>query len=293
MRGLGIDELVWRSLDRGPFARAFVPVDIFDRPMWRFGFRRRRLGVRQAFRRGLRRPPVGKFLVSRWGSNDSPWGKGMLDEAYWMYYIQSHGWAQWADFIERFASPPPMIGYDQGKEGQRKAAEELGELLMRGEGAAVPKDLLVNLLEATRSGNASYQGFVQAAGRAMTLLILGEVNTSGDRPGTGAFASEKVSDEIRREPRPGDVRFVDRVLCRLYRWITDINFGSDVASPISVCVTEDATRLETRRDGIDRARDAGLDVAEREAREVWQVRKPLPGEALLPSRASDQGNADA
>ena len=38
LKGVAINEVMWERATRGPLAGAWLPVDLIDRPMWRFGW---------------------------------------------------------------------------------------------------------------------------------------------------------------------------------------------------------------------------------------------------------------
>ena len=293
--GIAVEEVIWGELTRGPFAGAVVPVDLKDRPMWRFGFRRGddRLRVRRPNGKRWVLPPTGKFLVTRFGSKDSPWGKAAKDALYWPWYLKKQGWGFWADFVRKFVSPALAVTYKLPQSGpgsdekkQHAKALNLARSIRGGKAAAMPEDLAAAFLEAAHAGNSGFQQFIQMLDRSMSLLALGEVNTSGDRPGVGAFASDKVSDGIRAE-KIKLVAMLAAQICRpLVRWTTDVNFGPDVATPCVGCAIEDASDIEERKDGVERALAAGVDVPLRQARRAWQVEEPRNGEPVVPARAA-------
>src|SRR5829696_2240794 len=38
LKGVAFNEILWERASRGPLAGAWLPVDVIDRPMWRFGW---------------------------------------------------------------------------------------------------------------------------------------------------------------------------------------------------------------------------------------------------------------
>ncbi len=316
-RGLAFEEIVWERLERGPYAGATVPVAMIDRPMHRFAFARKdhQLHVRrwQTTKRESRLAargslggisgipaPAGKFQISRSGTKDSPWGgKALLDQCYWYWFLKNHGWKWWAVSVEKWAQPTAKVTYPYNpadKKADRDLQEKalaLAEAFQTEYAVAVPEGVLLELLEATRSGGFSYENFVDSCNRAMSLLWMGEINTSGLRPGVGAFASEKVSNEIRKEKVALDARdlgsaWSDGVL----RWIADVNDGPGVASPKLIIETVEAEDRKLRQEAMGRVLDAGQPVPRRDFYLAHQVRMPEPGEAVVEGVAVAQQQLD-
>ncbi|MCB1037907.1 MAG: DUF935 family protein, partial [Acidobacteria bacterium] len=108
--GVALVELLWHRLPEGEFAGAWVPAKMIDRPLWRFGFKEGELFVRRRDGRH-ETPPPGKFLVHRWGTADTPWGKSLLDKAYWFSYVKMELLKMMSGHLERHASPMPYVKY--------------------------------------------------------------------------------------------------------------------------------------------------------------------------------------
>ncbi len=306
-RGIAVEELVWEQLPRGPYKGAWVPVDLIDRPMWRFAFVDGKLHVRRPTGKPVAAPP-GKFLVWSRGTKDTAWGKPLLDQAYWYWFIKHHGWKWFAVHVEKWASPTIVVRYDVAKqelakgssgqhgvsrENQAKALE-VAKAIQVEMAAALPKGIDLDTFEAKRSGNDAYQTFISLCTRAMALLFLGEVNTSGLRPGVGAYASEQVSNEIRKEKvvldaHDGGAHLKDHLL----RPITEINFGPDAPVPRFVLDHVETEDREQRREGIALALSEGLPVPKRYFLQTMQVPPARDGEEVIVRQEPDLGTDPA
>ncbi len=296
--GVAVDELMWEEIQRGPMAGAWLPVDVIDRPLSRFGFQAEddRLFVRRRTGVPVVAPPA-KFIVHSHGTKDTPWGAPLLDHLYWYWFLKKHSVKYWAVFVERFAQPLTM-GHYKHRPGSDPGAmnhnEEQQRLLLRaiedirtGTGIALPEGLVLSYLEASRSGDASYAAITGWLARSMALLILGEIDTSGMAKGPGSFAKSEVSNEVRIETLKYDASILGSwETDTLLRWIVLANYGPDAPVPRSVYDSSDATDREERRNGIDAALKVGEPVPSHYFRMTNQLPQALDGEELVQS-ASD------
>ena len=290
--GVAFAEVIWERLSRGPLARAWAPVALIDRPMWRFAFRDRVLHVRQ----GGKEPivaPAGKFIRFTSGTLDHPWGKPLLDEIYWYWFISKHAMKFWSVHVEKWAQPTavgtyPWRGTTEGSVAPaHKTSEDLQARLLRVLDAiqkemsvAIPEGTKIELLEATRSGNESYGTLLGALDRGMALLILGEVGTSGMRPGTGAFASDQVGFKITREKVGIDAHDLSASTIRdqLLRPIVELNLGLDVPIPRLVIDTVETEDRGQRMEGVEKILAAGEPVSRQYFYSTHLAPEPREGE---------------
>jgi phage gp29-like protein len=292
-KGVAMEELIWEEIPRGPLAGAWLPVDVIDRPMHRFAFEAHsgRLHVRR--RSGLPVPaPPGKFLVHTHGTKDTPWGAALLDHVYWYWFLKKHAAKYWAVFVERFAQPlvvgkykhrngddPQAVAYNEEQQRQLLAAIEA---IRTGTGLALPEGLLLEFLEASRSGDASYQSFCGWLTRSMALVVLGEIDTSGLAKGPGSFAKSEVSNEVRIETLKHDAGILGTFETdTLLRWIVWANYGPDAPVPHSVYDSIDATDREQRRLGIEAGLKAGQPVSVSYFRMTHQLPELVEGEDIV------------
>jgi len=161
LKGVAINEVLWERVSRGPLAGAWLPVDLIDRPMWRFGWSAsdRSLHVvgNLLQREPLPAPPM-KFQVLSYGTKDNPWGRALLDRLYWVWYLKKHASKYWALFVERFAQPlaKGTYPYKPGQEATNKEHQDrllaILNTIRTGTAIALPEGLDVAFLEATWQG---------------------------------------------------------------------------------------------------------------------------------------------
>jgi phage gp29-like protein len=270
LKGVAINEVLWERATRGPLAGAWLPADLIDRPMWRFGWSAADrslnvIGSRPRFE-PVPAPPM-KFQALSYGTKDNPWGRALLDRLYWVWYLKKHASKYWALFVERFAQPLAKGTYPH-KPGQEAANKEHQERLLAilnairtGTAIALPEGLDVAFLEASRGGDASYAAFLSWLDRAEALLLLGEVDTSGLAKGPGSFAKSQVSNEVRLETVVHDAHLLGSFETdTLIRWLVLLNFGPDAPIPRSVYDSTDAADRQQRMKGIENALNDGVSV---------------------------------
>jgi phage gp29-like protein len=290
IKGIAVDEIIWGRPASGAFAGSFIPQRIIDRPMWRFTFKQGELHVRQSGGQTVPAPP-GKFLVMRSGTKDSPWGTSLLDKLYWPWWLKKHGWKYFAVYVEKWAQPTAVGKYRRGPDAQdnQKTASDLLGLVQKIQAeyaVAIPDDQVIELIEATRSGSVSYEGFITLCTRAMALILLGEIDTSGLAKGPGSYAKNRVSNEVRLETIRIDAHELSAHLTdNLLRPLVTLNFGSEAPVPKFVIEVEEAEDRELRQIGMAKVLDLGLPVPIEDLYRLHQVRLPRPDEDVyrLPS----------
>jgi len=287
-KGIAFEELLWEKLPRGPLAGAWVPVDMLDRPMWRFLFRDGVLHIRRPRGAEPLPAPPGKFLVMRHGTKDNPWGAALLDDVYWAWWLKKNGLKFFAVFLDKWAQPTAVGKYRHrsgGPDAEKANAHDQSQLLeaieaMQSEyGIVIPEGMAVELLEATRSGSASYESFIGLLTRSEALAFLGEVDTSGAAKGPGSFAKASISNEVRLEKVELDAReLAAHLRDNLLRPLVAVNFGPDAPLPRVLIDTMAGTDRELRQKGMATVLELGLPVSRRELYLVHQVSEPGPGE---------------
>ena len=206
LKGVAVNEILWEQATRGPLAGAWLPVDVIDRPMWRFGWSATDRSLHVITNPGRTAPvpaPPMKFQVLSYGTRDNPWGRALLDRLYWVWYLKRHAAKCWSVFVERFAQPlvkgtyPFKPDQDLVNKEQEDRLLAILDTIRNGSSIALPEGLDVTFLEASRGGDASYQSFLSWLERAEALLMLGEVDTSGLAKGAGLL---RQGPDLERSP---------------------------------------------------------------------------------------------
>ena len=291
VKGVAINEILWEQVPRSPLVGAWLPVDVIDRPMWRFGWSANDRSLHVVAHPGRIAPvpaPPMKFQVLSYGTRDNPWGRALLDRLYWVWYLKRHATKFWAIFVERFAQPLVKGTYpfkpDQdllNKENEDRLLAILSTI-RTGSSIALPEGLDIAFLEASRGGDASYFSFVSWLERAEALLMLGEVDTSGLARGAGSFAKALISNEVRLETVNHDAHLLGSFESdTLVRWLVLLNYGPDAPIPKSVYDSTDAPDRSQRMQGIEKALNDGVAVPLAYYRMTMRVPVPLENEPVL------------
>lgn len=302
-KGIAFDEMIWGEMEGGEFNGAFVPKRMVDRPMDRFGFVRGKLFVRMPD--GRAEALDGKFLVHRMGTKDSPWGRPLLDRLYWMYFCTKHGWNMYSHYIEKYAAPTAWVKYIRQKaadeaetklanQREQQAAANIGRAFQANSSIATPDDMTLELVQANMNGAANYGEFISLCNRAKALIFLGEINTSGLRPGTGAYASDEHAGKLLRQKvvllaRGISSHFRDHLLRPMVR----LNFGPQAPVPRMVFDELEVEELQARREGIKMLLEAGLPVVASDMYRAARSREPRDGEPTVTKSKADAGTPPA
>jgi phage gp29-like protein len=301
VKGVAINEILWEQATRGPLAGAWLPVDVIDRPMWRFGWSAVDKSLHVVAHPGRVAPipaPPMKFQVLSYGTKDNPWGRALLDRLYWVWFLKRHASKYWAIFVERFAQPLTKGTYpykpDQdllNKENEDRLLAILSSI-RTGSSIALPEGLDITFLEASRGGDASYSSFVSWLERAEALLMLGEVDTSGLAKGAGSFAKALISNEVRLETVQHDAHLLGSFESdTLVRWLVLLNFGPDAPIPKSVYDATDAADRSQRMQGIEKALSDGVAVPLAYYRMTMRVPAPFDREPVVERQPAAQAAA--
>lgn len=298
--GWAAEEILWQLRTRGPIAGKWG-IDLVDRPMSRFAYKllpgpeqpgqerelRPVLHVRRLSGSPVPAPP-GKFLVARTWSKDNPWGGlGLLHHIYWHYFAAAHAWKYWAVLVEKWAQPTAVGKY---RRTANKTTDDANvsilfdaiDQIQSEYSIVIPEDLVVELLEAKRGGEVSYEKFVGTANLAKALVMLGEADTSGFEQGQGSFARRRVSNEVRLETIRIDAHELDAHLTdNLLRPLIEVNFGSDEPFPYWFTEVEDAEDLKVRQARGDEMLAKGFPLALEDFYRTNLQRMPRDGESVV------------
>jgi phage gp29-like protein len=294
LKGVAINEVLWERQTRGALAGAWLPVDVIDRPMWRFGWSAKDRSLHVVPHPGRTAPvpaPPMKFQVLSYGTKDNPWGRALLDRLYWVWYLKRHASKFWSVFVERFAQPlvkgtyPFKADQDVANKANEDRLLAILSSIRTGSSIALPSGLDITFLEASRGGDASYSSFVSWLERAQGLLLLGEVDTSGLARGAGSFAKALISNEVRLETVQHDAHLLGSFESdTLIRWLVLLNYGPDAPIPKSVYDATDAADRSQRMRGITTALNDGVPVPLGYYRMTMRIPVPVENEPVVQPR---------
>ena len=199
--------------------------------------------------------PPEKFLVFTFdGRHSNPLGNGLCQKAYWYYWFKKNNLKFWAIFNEKFGSPTVVGKYRAGAtDDERDRLLEVIDGLQNDTGIVVPETMVIELLEARRSGNINtYRDLADWCNDEMSKIVLGGTLTSGEGRRSGSYALGRIHEAVRNEYVAADARALMEVInTQLVARLVEYNFGRSLTAPrwtIDIADDEDLER-EARLDG--------------------------------------------
>jgi len=199
--------------------------------------------------------PPEKFIVFTFdGRHGNPYGSGLCQKAYWYYWFKKNNLKFWVIFNEKFGSPTVVGKYRAGtSDDERNRLLEVIDSLQEDTGIVVPETMVIELLEARRSGNINtYRDLADWCNDEMSKIVLGGTLTASEGRRAGSYALGKVHEAVRNEYVAADARALMEVVnTQLVAWLVEYNFGRDVVAPRWTLDTADDEDLEreARLDG--------------------------------------------
>lgn len=176
--------------------------------------------------------PDKKFIVFRNISNNgSPYGAGLGSSLYWPVWFKKNAIKFWMIFADKFGSPTAIGKYPQGTtKEQQEALLSAIEAIQQESAIKIPDNMLIELLEASRSGTVNtYETLCNFMNAEISKIILGQTLTTEIGQTGGAYSASQTHEEIRQDYIKADADSLCECLNNsLIRWIVDYNFGSRV-----------------------------------------------------------------
>jgi phage gp29-like protein len=283
--GWGVAEIMWRpDGDRVRFGRVVV------RARERFRFDRQ--GRLYLWENGWRLMPERKFWVARAGADnhDDLYGLGLAHSLYWPVWFKRNGIKFWLVFLEKFGMPTAVAKMPAGKindPAEVRKAKELLRQIATDAGVVIPDDVVVELLEAARSGAADYGAMHDAMDRAISKITVGQTMTTDD-------GSSRAQAQVHLSVRQDIVEADADLLCGSFndgpvRWWCEWNHPNAVP-PRVWRKTEPPEDLAKRAERDAKVYGLGFEPTEDYIRDTygegWQKRQ---APAVDPLQAAVQG----
>lgn len=191
--------------------------------------------------------PERKFIVHRFGAKDgSPYGLGLGHKLFWPVYFKRQDITFWLTFADKFGTPTSVGKYPPHtpKTDQDKLLEAL-RAIAQDAGVIVPEGMVIELLEAKRSGNDTYEVLARYMDEQISECVLGETLTTniGD---SGSRAASQTHNDVRIELARADADLLSETInSTLVRWIVDFNLPG-AGYPTVYRLFDEAEDLEAR-----------------------------------------------
>ncbi len=222
LKGFAVGEIMWAE-----DGAELVATEVRPRDQRRFGFGddyQIRLKTPDNFLPG-EAVPDKKLIVHSFGAKDgNPYGLGMGSRLFWPVFFKRKGITFWLTFLDKFGNPTAVGKYPPGASlpDQKKLLDALGAL-SQDAGITIPDGMLIDLLEASRSGTAGYEQLCRYMDEEVTIAVLGEA--ASVKGGGGQAASAAITrNEVRLELVKADADLLSGTLNKtLVKWITELN----------------------------------------------------------------------
>ena len=219
--GYAVSECLW-ARDGGRIVLDGIKVRRRQRFRWDRDFRLRLLTL--ALPQG-EIMPERKFWTFATGADhdDDPYGLGLAHWLYWPVWFKRNGLKFWLIFLEKFGTPTgigkfPPNALDEDKEKLLAAVQAI----QTDAGIIIPDGMLVELLEAKRSGSADQAKFYDKMDAAIAKVVLSQTMTTDD-------GSSRAQADVHFDVRQEVVKADSDLICNSFNcgpavWLTEWNF---------------------------------------------------------------------
>lgn len=223
--GWGVAEIIWqRNGDRVSFGA----IKVRDRARFRFDLAG---NLYLWTMRGWELMPERKFWTVTTGADnhDEPYGLGLAHALYWPVFFKRNDVKFWLMFLEKFGMPTAIAKVPAGMIADPKTVQQAVAMLQQiatDAGVVVPDNVVVELLEAARSGSADYAGMHDAMNAAISKIVVGQTMTTDN-------GSSRAQGEVHERVAQKIVEADSDLLCSSFnagpvKWWTEWNFPGAV-----------------------------------------------------------------
>ncbi|NGZ07253.1 MAG: DUF935 family protein [Magnetococcales bacterium] len=171
------------------------------------------------------RMPERKFWHFQAGADhdDEPYGLGLAHWLYWPVFFKRNGLKLWMIFMDKFGMPTAMGRYPANatEEEKRRLMMAL-RAIQTDSGIIVPEGMSVELIEASRGGQVSYEQFLDRMNAAIAKVTLSQTLTTD--AGGGQYRAD-VHKHVRNEVVKADADLIcDSFNRSVVEWLVAWNF---------------------------------------------------------------------
>lgn len=219
--GFAVAECLWR-----PEGDGVVLSQIKVRKQRRFAFDRQG-GIRLLGSASSRSQPLPprKFWHFATGAehDDDPYGLGLAHRLYWPVTFKRNAIKLWLVYLDKFGMPTAKGSYPPNatEEEKRRLLAAL-RAIQTDSGIVVPEGMDIELIEASRGGQVSYEGFVDRMNAAITKVVLSQTMTT---EAMGGQYKADIHSQVRNEVVKADADLICASFNQtVVRWLTAWNF---------------------------------------------------------------------
>ena len=282
-RGYAVHDIIW-SRD----GMYIIPERIVDRPNRRFVFDADNNQLKVLTRShpfdGEPIPDKQVLLTRHMPSYDNPYGIAVFSACFWPYVFKHSGFKYFVTFCEKFGVPWVVGKYpNSGDDNQANEIVDALSQLISNAVAAVPEgvDLSVEENSSATGRNTPQERLIQTCNSELSKALTSQTLAT-EIQGQGSRAASET--HLRREQgvHHSDRKMICATMNQLFRWVTDVNFGEQVAAPM-FNFYEESDAHTAWAELFDKARHY-LPIRSDEAYERLGLTSPKEGEATLSAR---------
>jgi phage gp29-like protein len=167
-------------------------------------------------------------------------------------WFKKNGIKFWAIFLDKFSMPTPVGKYPSGTDtdAQTKLLTAIGAI-QKETGIIIPENMMLEFLEASRRGDATYPQFCEYWDKQISKRVLGQVATTEGTP--GKLGEEKGQNDTRNDVGKADADLLSACHNESFiKWLVDYNFGPQKAYPKiwRRCEPEEDLNARAQRDKL-------------------------------------------
>lgn len=169
--------------------------------------------------------------------SQAPYGLGLAHWCYWPVLFKRQGVRWWSTYLDKFSQPTAVGKFPRGASEAEKAKllEAVGAVGVDA-GIIIPDGMMIELLEAARSGSGDYDRFYARMDAAISKVVLSQTMTTD----SGASLSQaKVHEGVKLEVVKADADLLsDSFNAGPAKWFAEWNFPG-AAPPRVTRIIED------------------------------------------------------
>lgn len=243
LTGRSFGELEWITR-RGPLAG--LPLyygiqKIWSRNVDRFVFdirSRPRLLIDALGYKSVPLHPRGFATWANRPTDENPYGYGWGEATYYLFVIKKNAVVFWSVLIDRFGSPTVVAKYKKGTKtaDEQKRLQEFVEEIQNKTAVTLPDDIVLETLEAKRSGAfTTYSEFVQWVNAEISMRLLSHTGTNDTLQAPGIHVGPRNNSTQNRADSAiiaRDARMLATFIrLQIVQPLIDVNFGTQMEYP--------------------------------------------------------------
>ena len=288
--GFSVQEKIFEKVGAGDWAGKWRLKNLKDKDQKNFSFKTDKFGnllpdgVRYKQRYGLELPlPPEKFIIYVFNKKYGSWyGNGVGVVCSWYSWFKKDGLKFWLLLLQKFGNPTVKGKVPEGaKTGDRDQFKNIIESLAERTGITLPPGFEVELLEATRQGEAGYIKLLDYCDKQISKRLVGATLTA--EPGeVGSYALGQVHAGIREEFVKFDALSVqDAINEQVIKPLVDFNFADTTDYPRFEFIFEQPVDRKALAETLKLAQEAGVVIPMDWAHEELRIPAPQEGEESL------------